>query len=537
MQSRALTLAHVVDRAESMFGHKRVVSSGQPTVTVRELIARVRLLLGALDRLEVPEGARVGTLAANHRRHLEVYLAAPVSKRVLHTLNIRLSDSHLEFVLNHAGDDVVFVDRALVPLVQQCLDQVPGVRWWVVMDDGSPHGHEPLPDDPRFLDYERLLADAQPRQGAFEAAFTREDEELAAGLCYTSGTTGPPKGVVYSHRSTLLHSMGTLMAGFIGLQEDDVVLPVVPMFHANAWGLPYGALLAGADLVLPGRSSDPHHLTDLLERERVTVTAAVPTVWTSLLPELPGRDLAALRLVLGGGSAVAPALSRAYEDAIGIPITHSWGMTEVSPVGAIGGPRSHHAALPDGERRAELAAQGRPLPLVSVRVVDIETGLPQPWDGRSTGELQASGHWVASGYLDLDAPSSFTEDGWLRTGDLATIDERGTIRIIDRLKDLIKSGGEWIPSAELEAALASHPDVADVAVVARPHPQWEERPVACVVRRPGATVSADDLVHHISPHVAKWWIPDEIVFLDDLPRTGSGKLSKVMLRESVVTSK
>jgi len=536
MQARALTLAHVVDRAEAMFGRKRVVSAGQESATVGGLIARVRSVAGALDLLEVPEGGRVGTLAANHRSHLEVYLAAPVSKRVLHTINIRLSSTHLEYVCNHAGDDVVFVDRAMVPVVQKSLDRVPGIRYWVVLDDGSPQGDEPLPDDPRFLDYERLLAESQPRGGSFEAAFTREDEELAAGLCYTSGTTGPPKGVVYSHRSTLLHSMGTMLAGFIGLQESDVVMPVVPMFHANAWGLPYGALLAGADLVLPGRSSDPGHLTDLLEREQVTVTAAVPTVWTSLLPELPGRDLSALRLVLSGGSAVSPALSRAYEEAIGTPITHSWGMTELSPVGAVGGPRSHHAGLADEERRTALTAQGQPLPLVSVRVVDIESGRAQPWDGRSAGELQVAGHWVVADYLDDDSPSSFTQDGWLRTGDLATIDGDGTIRLVDRLKDLIKSGGEWIPSAELESVLASHPDVEEVAVVARPHPRWVERPVACVVRRPGSAVTAEDLLHHLAPRVARWWLPDEVLFLDDLPRTGTGKLSKVTLRDSVLTT-
>lgn len=531
MQSRALSVAHVVDRAESMFGHTRVVSAGEETVDVATLVRRVRRLVGALDALGVPEGARVGTLAANHRRHLEVYLAVPVSKRVLHTLNIRLSAAHLEYVVSHAGDDVVFVDRALLPVVLASVERLPRVRHWVVLPDGT--DEVPLPRDPAFVDYEELLAQAAPREGAFEVAFSREDEDLAAGLCYTSGTTDPPKGVLYSHRSTMLHSLGTMLAGYVGLQQGDVVMSVVPMFHANAWGLPYGALLAGADLVLPGRSADPAHLAGLLESERVTVTAAVPTVWTGLLPELAGRDLSALRLVLGGGSAVPPSLSRAYEQAAGVPVTHSWGMTEVSPVGAIGGPRPHHAGLGEEERRAALSAQGQPLPLVSVRIVDVESGAVLPWDGESTGELQVAGPWVAGEYLGVESPDSFADDGWLRTGDLATVDAHGTIRIVDRMKDLIKSGGEWIPSAELESALASHPDVVEVAVVARPHPRWVERPVACVVRRAGSGLTAEALVAHVEPTLARWWLPDEVVFLEDLPKTATGKLSKVSLRESV----
>ncbi|MEP7739267.1 long-chain-fatty-acid--CoA ligase [Nocardioides sp. 31GB23] len=529
MQSRPLSVAHVVERAESMFGHKRIVSAGDETLTFRAWAGRVRRLVTALDSLEVPEGATVGTLAANHRRHLELYAAAPVSKRVLHTINTRLPAEHLEHVIADAGDDVVFVDRAHLAGVWAGVRHL-GVRHWVVLPDGTTAD---LPQDPRISHYEDLLAVSAPREGSFEDDFSRDDEDLAAGLCYTSGTTGPPKGVVYSHRSTLLHSMGTMLAGYIGLHERDVVLPIVPMFHANAWGLPYGALLAGADLVLPGRSSDPAHLLALMDSERVTVAAAVPTVWTSLVPGLAGTARGAVRLLLAGGSAVAPALSRAYEEAWGLPLTHSWGMTEVSPVGAVGGLRSEHDALDPVSREEALAAQGQPLPLVRVRVVDVESGAPQPWDGASAGELQVAGPWVASAYLHRATTESHTDDGWLRTGDIATLDASGTVRLVDRLKDLIKSGGEWISSAELESAIGSHPEVDEVAVVARPDPRWMERPVAYVVRRAGSALTAEQVKSHIAPTVARWWVPDEVVFVDSLPKTGTGKLAKAELRAAL----
>jgi fatty-acyl-CoA synthase len=339
--------------------------------------------------------------------------------------------------------------------------------------------------------------------------------------------------VLYSHRSTVLHCLGALAAGFIGLGESDVVMPIVPFFHANAWGLPYGAMMAGASLVLPGPSAEPAHLLRLMESERVTVAGAVPTVWTSMADELSAYDLSATRFLLGGGSAVPPALSETYRTAVGIPITHSWGMTEVSPVGTIGGTRTQHRAATEDEQVAVRAAQGQPLPLVNVRVVDVGTGRELPRDGHTVGELQVSGPWVASGYFRVGEDDSFTDDGWLRTGDLATIDSDGYLRLVDRIKDLIKSGGEWISSVELEAAIASHPDVVEVAVIARPDPRWTERPVAYVVLRDGSAGTAEDLLRHIRPMVAKWWLPDDIVFMTALPKTGTGKLSKSSLRESL----
>jgi fatty-acyl-CoA synthase len=532
MQSRPLTIAHILERAERLFAHKQVVTAGAERLTFADVTHNARRLATALDSLGVPAGARVATFASNTRRHLELYLGVPATKRVLHTINIRLAPEHLEYIVGHAEDDVMFVDRRLLPRIWPSADRMPSVRHWVVLPDDSGTA---IPADPRILDYDELISAVEPFTGSFEDTFTLADEHLASGLCYTSGTTGRPKGVLYSHRSTVLHCLGTLAAGLIGLSESDVVMPIVPFFHANAWNLPYGAMMAGASLVLPGHSAGPAHLLRLMETERVTVAGAVPTVWTSLAPELAAYDLSATRFLLGGGSAVPPALSETYRTSIGVPITHSWGMTEVSPVGAIGGTRTQHREASAEEQVAVRAAQGQPLPLVNLRIVEVETGRELPRDGQAVGELQVSGPWVASGYFRVDGDGSFTEDGWLRTGDLATIDTDGYLRLVDRIKDLIKSGGEWISSVELEAALASHPDVVEAAVIARPDPRWTERPVAYVVLRDGSSITADELVRHITPMVAKWWLPDDIVFMATLPKTGTGKLSKHELRDALRT--
>jgi fatty-acyl-CoA synthase len=528
MQDRPLALPHVFHRAEQYFGHKTIVTAtaGEETVTtVAEWARRVRALAAVLDTLGVGADGRVGTFCWNTGRHLELYMAAPCTGRVLHTLNIRLFPEQLVYVANHAEDEVVFVDRSLLPLLWPLVDKLETVRHYVVIDDGA---DVPVPEDPRVHDYEELLAAATP----FEGTFVVEDENSAAAMCYTSGTTGNPKGVVYSHRSAVLHSLISLVADGAALSERDIVLPVVPMFHANAWGLPYGCLLAGTDIVFPGPNMTPQAIVELLERHRVTVTGGVPTIWMGMLPLLTDHDLTSLRVILCGGSAVPRSLSEGYREAIGLPMLHAWGMTETSPIATMSTPRSHHTALTESERADVRARQGQAVPLVELRLVDPETGEPQPWDDVATGEIQAAGPWIAKEYYRGEGGGAqFTEDGWLRTGDVASVDRYGFVRLVDRTKDLIKSGGEWIGSVELENEIMAHPKVAEAAVIAVPHEKWVERPLACVVVKPGETLSAEEVIEFLTPRVAKWWLPDAVEFIDEVPKTSVGKFSKKTLRE------
>jgi acyl-CoA synthetase (AMP-forming)/AMP-acid ligase II len=528
MQDRPLSLTHVFHRAEQYFGHKTIVTasaSGETSTTVAEWAARVRRLATVLDTLEIAADGRVGTFCWNTGRHLELYLAAPCTGRVLHTLNIRLFPEQLVYIANHAEDEVVFVDRSLLPLFWPLVDQLETVRHVVVIDDGA---DAEVPSDPRVHDYEELLAAATPFTGRFPVL----DENTAAAMCYTSGTTGNPKGVVYSHRSAVLHSLITLATDTMALSERDVVLPIVPMFHANAWGLPYGCLLAGADMVMPGPNMSPQAIVELLERHRVTLTGGVPTIWMGVLPLLADHDLSALRTILCGGSAVPRALSEAYREAIGVPMLQAWGMTETSPIATVSSPRSHHADWTEDQRADFRARQGVPAPLVEVRLVDPDTGEEQPWDDRATGEVQAAGPWIAKEYYRGEGGGAqFTEDGWLRTGDVATADRYGSFRLVDRTKDLIKSGGEWIGSVELENEIMAHPKVAEAAVIAIPHEKWVERPLACVVVKEGETLTAEEVIEFLTPRVAKWWLPDAVEFIDEVPKTSVGKFSKKTLRE------
>ena len=525
MQDRPLALPHVFHRAEQLFGHKPITTAtadGETTTTIAEWAVRVRRLAAVLDDLGVPADGRVATFCWNTARHLELYLAAPCTGRVLHTLNIRLFPEQLVYVANHAEDDVVFVDRSLLPLFWPLRDKLTTVRHVVVIDDGAPH---PLPEG--VLEYEELLAAAEPVDGRF----TIDDENQAAAMCYSSGTTGNPKGVVYSHRSTVLHSLIVLTVDGLALAERDVLLPVVPMFHANAWGLPYAALLAGASIVFPGPNMTPQAVLGLLERHRVTHTAGVPTIWMGMLPLLKDFDLSALRQIVCGGSAVPPALSEGYRDALGKPILQAWGMTETSPLATVCGPRSQYDDADEDARIAGRARQGWPAPLVELRVVDPDTGELQPWDDQASGEIQAAGPWCAAAYYRDDTGTQFTDDGWLRTGDVATVDRSGSIRIVDRTKDLLKSGGEWISSVELENAIMSHPAVAEAAVIGVPHEKWVERPLACVVLQDGATLTPDELRGHLEPLVPHWWLPDAVEFIDEVPKTSVGKFSKKTLRD------
>ncbi|HEY3142356.1 MAG TPA: long-chain fatty acid--CoA ligase [Acidimicrobiales bacterium] len=526
MQDHPLTLPHLHARAEKLFFDKGVVTvtaTGKDRVTYGDWAERTRRLGGVLDNLGISPTGRVATFGWNTARHLELYFAAPCTNRVLHALNIRLFPEQIVYIANHAEDEVVFMDRSLAKLLWPLLDQLKTVRHVVVMDDGA--GDVPDGAAGKDLhDYEDLLADAKP------VSFRVDDERQAASMCYTSGTTGNPKGVVYSHRSTYLHTMGVL-ASAIGPRESDRVLPVVPMFHANAWGLAHAAVASGADLIMPGPDLSPKGIASLLEAERVTVAAGIPTIWMGVLPELDGRDVSALRAIPCGGSAVPKVLSEAYREKIGLPILQAWGMTETSPVCSSGAIKSTLAASLDDSELAELRTTvGQPLFGVESRIAGPD-GSEQPWDGESSGELQVRGPWIASAYYNDDrSPDSFTDDGWLKTGDVATIDRHGYIRLVDRTKDVIKSGGEWISSVDLENELMAHPAVAEAAVIGVSHPKWQERPLACVVLKPGETATRDDILSFLEGRVAKWWLPDDVVFIDEVPKTSVGKFSKKDLR-------
>jgi fatty-acyl-CoA synthase len=527
MSSYPLTLTHVFQRAERIFPEKRIAtvqSDGIVRTTYGEWAVRTRKLAGALDTLGISADGRVGTFAWNTARHLELYFAAPCSGRVLHTLNIRLFPDDVVYIADHASDEVVFVDRSLLKAFWPLVDRLETVKHVVVMNDG---GDEEIPADGRVYDYEELLAAADPVD--FEPI---EDENRAAAMCYTSGTTGHPKGVVYSHRSTVLHSMGSLVADSAAVSERDTIMPVVPMFHANAWGLCQAAVMAGSSLAMPGSNMQPKAIAELMESEKVTLAAGVPTIWMGVLPELEGRDLSSLRDILCGGSAVSRALSEAYREKIGLPILQAWGMTETSPVATTGRIKSTLLDRSEDELADLRAAQGLPIPLVDIRIVEPGTDDELPWDGEARGELQARGPWIAAGYYNDERSSeSFTSDGWLRTGDVATISSDGYVRLVDRTKDLVKSGGEWISSVELENAIMAHPKVAEAAVIGIPDEKWSERPLACVVPESGQEITLDELKEFLAERVPKWWIPNDLEIIEEVPKTSVGKFSKKTLRE------
>jgi len=526
MQDVPLTIDSILRRSERMYPTRRLVTqqvADRERITLADLATRSRQVAGILARLGVSAEGRVGSFGWNTANHAALYFGVPGTGRVLHTLNIRLFPEQLVYTVRHAEDEVVFVDRSLLPLFSQYLPQLDCVRHVVVLDDGAP---APLPEDSRVLTWQDVAGDELDYYG------TVTDENTAAALCYTTGTTGNPKGVLYSHRSTYLHTLATQLPGTFAINDADVLMPVVPMFHAMAWGLPYAAVMAGANLVLPGPGMTPAALVDLLESERVTITGGVPTIWMGMLPLLSGRDLSALRSVICGGSAVPRALSEGWRQAIGLPITQAWGMTELSPLGTVCTLRAEHADLPEEEKADLRATVGIPPVGVETRIVDPLTGQEQPWDDRATGELETRGPWIARQYYRTDEPGEqFSADGWLRTGDVAAISELGYVRLVDRTKDLIKSGGEWISSVELENQIMAHPAVAEAAVIAVPHPRWMERPLACVVLKEGQELDRDGLLEFLTGRVDRWGLPDDVVFLDEIPKTSVGKFSKKTLRE------
>jgi fatty-acyl-CoA synthase len=527
MQDFPLTLPHLFGRAEKLHPEKEIVTAtatGLERTNYGTWADRTRRLGGVLDDLAISDDGRVATFGWNTARHLELYFAAPCSGRVLHTLNIRLFPEQLTYIVNHAEDEVIFVDRSLLGLLWPLVDTFETVRHFVVMDDGK--GEVPSPDGGRPIhDYEDLIDQAEP------VDFEVDDENRAASMCYTSGTTGNPKGVVYSHRSTFLHTMGAMLADGIGVRETDVVLPVVPMFHANAWGLAHACVAAGAKLVMPGPDLSPPAIANLIEGERVTIAAGVPTIWMGVLPELEGRDTSSLRAIPCGGSAVPKSLSEGYRQQIGMPIMQAWGMTETSPIASVARLKSSLEHLSDNEKADLRTTVGQISLGVEFRVVDPITLEGKPWDGETSGELQVRGPWIARTYYNDDrAAESFTDDGWLKTGDMAVVTDTGYIRLVDRTKDVIKSGGEWISSVDLENAIMGHPQVAEAAVIGIAHDKWGERPLACVVVKPGEEMSKEALLEWLTPRVAKWWLPDDVVFIDEVPKTSVGKFSKKDLR-------
>ena len=530
MQDFQLTLPHVFGRAELLFPNKEIVTAlptGRTRTTYGEWAERTRRLGGVLDTLGISADGRVATFSWNTARHLELYFAAPCSGRVLHTLNLRLFPEQVTYIVNHAADEVIFVDKTVAGLLWPLLGTFETVRHIVVVDDGGPFDTTTaVPEAMEVHDYEALLAVASPVEWHVES------EEQAASMCYTSGTTGNPKGVVYSHRSTVLHTMAAQFADGFGARESDRILPVVPMFHANAWGLAHAAVACGADLIMPGPDLSPAGLATLIEEERVTVAAGVPTIWMGVLPALKGRDTSALRVIPCGGSAVPKALSEAFREQLGLPIYQAWGMTETSPVATVGAIKSVFADRSEDELADLRATQGLPLLGVELRIQDQETGEAVRGDGESRGELQARGPWIAREYYDDPrSPESFTDDGWLKTGDVATFDSEGYLRLVDRTKDVVKSGGEWISSVELENEVMAHPKVAEAAVVGMSHPKWQERPVAFVVTKEGEELTKDEVLEFLDGRVAKWWLPDDVVFIDEVPKTSVGKFSKKDLRE------
>ena len=527
MMDWQLTLTHVLERARRVF-HEQRISSRHPAGVHRyafaDMTRRVDRLAGALARLGVERGDRIGTLGWNTHRHLEAYYAVPCMGAVLHTLNLRLHPDQLAYVINHARDRVLLVDASLLPLLEKVRGKIPTVEQVVVMSDGP--GGEGLP--PGAHDYEALLAAAPDR---FE--WPALDEQDAAALCYTSGTTGHPKGVLYSHRALVLHTLGFSIADAFAIRERDVVLTIVPMFHANAWGLPFAAGMLGCSLVLPGPYLGPKDLVDLIESEGVTFVGGVPTIVSALYHYLKesGRKVPTLRQILVGGSALPRVLLESF-GAMGIEVVHAWGMTELSPAGTVSRLRRSMEELPQEEKTRVRLLQGSPFPLVELRIV-TEDGTVAPWDGVTAGELEARGPWVARAYYEDPSSADRFHDGWFRTGDVASIDSLGYVRLVDRTKDMVKSGGEWISSVDLENVIMGHPQVAEAAVIAIAHPKWTERPLACVVPKPdsGDALSRSAIREWLRGRVADWWLPDDVVVIDAVPKTSVGKFDKKVLRE------
>ncbi len=527
-----LLISSLLTHAERHHGDREVVSrrveGDLHRTTYRELARRSRRLANALAALRVSPGDRVATLAWNGYRHMELYYAVSGSGAVLHTLNPRLHPDQVVWIADHAEDQVLFFDLTFLPLVEAIADRVRTIKTFVVMTDRE---HMPAGGKiPGLLCYEDLV---DAHDDTFE--WPTFDENSASSLCYTSGTTGNPKGALYSHRSTLLHTFAAALPDGLNCSARDTILPVVPMFHVNAWGLPYAACMVGAKLVFPGPFLDGESLHRLFELEGVTVSAGVPTVWQGLLAHVESNGLAfsTMRRTIIGGSACPPAMMRAFQERYDVQVLHAWGMTEMSPLGTACTFKPKQLALGAEERLAVQAKQGRVVFGVDMKIVG-DDGRELPWDGVGSGELLVRGPWIVSGYFKSEGGDPLVYDhgkGWFPTGDVATIDGDGFMQITDRAKDVIKSGGEWIGSIDLENIAMAHPAVAMAACIAARHPKWDERPLLVVVKKPGVSVTRDELVAHFDGKIAKWWTPDDVVFVESIPLGATGKMMKVKLRE------
>jgi 3-(methylthio)propionyl---CoA ligase len=528
MMDQPLLVSGIIEFAARHYGASQIVSrrveGDLHRYTYRDCELRARQMAQALEKLGVQMGDRVATLAWNGYRHLELYYAVSGSGAVLHTINPRLHPDQITFIVNHAEDQYLFFDLSFLPVIEAIARQCRSVKGFVAMCERA---H--LPSETtiaRLLCYEDLIAASDGQY-----AWPQFDERSAATLCYTSGTTGNPKGALYSHRSTVLHAYASSTPNALNVSAADTVLPVVPMFHVNAWGLPYSVPLSGANMVLPGPALDGKSLYELFESEGVTFSAGVPTVWLGLINHALQNDLrfSTFRRTVIGGSACPPAMMDTLIDTLGVEVVHAWGMTEISPLGTAGTLLARHKALPEAEQRAVLRKQGHAIYGVDMKIVD-DDGSELSWDGVTPGHLLVKGPWVVSGYFRGEG-GEVLQDGWFPTGDVATIDPDGYLAITDRSKDVIKSGGEWIGSIDLENVAVSHPGVLQAACIGVQHPKWSERPLLVVVKRPGAELSRQDMLAFFDGKVAKWWIPDDVVFTEALPLGGTGKIQKNKLRE------
>ncbi len=531
MQNHPLLTSMLLEFAERHHGDGEIVSRRVEgdihRYTYRDLVRRSRQLAATLDKAGLQQGDRVATLAWNGYRHLELYFGVTGSGRVVHTLNPRLHPEQLVWIINHAEDAVLCFDMTFLPLIQAVHAKCPSVKTWVALCEA-----DKLPADsgiPQLVSYEAWIGTSTDQY-----VWPKFDENSAAGLCYTSGTTGNPKGALYSHRSTVLHAYGGALPDALNLSARDSMMPVVPMFHVNAWGLPYVAALTGCKVVFPGPAMDGKSIYELMEAEGVSMAAGVPTIWQMLLGHVQGNKLkfSTLNRTVIGGSACPPAMIDTFREEFGVDVLHAWGMTETSPLGSVSTLKNKHLKQPREQQLAIRVKQGRAICGVDMRIVG-DDGNEQPWDGKTFGDLQVRGPWIIESYFKGETPLVADEHGhrWFPTGDVATIDADGYMQITDRSKDVIKSGGEWISSIDIENIAMAHPAIAMAACIGMPHPKWDERPIVAVVRKPGAEVTREELLAFYEGKTAKWQIPDDVVFVDAIPLGATGKMLKTRLRE------